>query len=366
MKTSSVLKNLLGVITISLLLFQTKTFAQNFESKVDSLLESKYLPSNPGAVFLIAKDGKAVYTKAFGMANMELNVPMKSEYIFEIGSMTKQFTAVSILMLLEQGKLSLEDEITKYIPDYPTQGKTITIHHLLNHTSGIKNYTSIKKIREISKTDLSPIELIDFFKNEPMDFSPGEQFKYNNSGYILLGYIIESISGVTYEEFIEENIFKKLTMNSSLYASHRELIKNRIPGYHNRDGYTNAMHISYTLPYSAGSLLSNAEDMLAWQNAIANYTLVSKAILDKAFTNYTLNNNESTNYGYGWHIKEINEAKSYQHGGSIFGFKSMGVYLPDEDIYVIGLNNCDCNSPTKITKEIAELYLNELNNKPNN
>ena len=362
MKTTSILKNLLGVIIISLLLFQTKSFAQSFESKVDSLLGAKYAPSNPGGVFLIAKNGKPVYKKAFGMANMELEAPLKTEHVFEIGSMTKQFTAVSILMLLEQGKLDLNDEITKYIPDYPTQGKTITIHHLLNHTSGIKSYTSVKGLMGIAKTDLTPIELIDFFKNEPMDFSPGEKFKYNNSGYIILGYIIESVSEMSYGDFVEENIFKKLNMSSSYYASHRKVFKNRVSGYHQRDGFTNAMHISYTLPYAAGSLLSNVDDMLLWQNALRDNTLVSKTILDKAFTNYTLNNNEATNYGYGWHIKEINETKSYQHGGSIFGFKSMGVYLPDEDIYVIGLNNCDCNSPTKITKEIAELYLNELNN----
>jgi len=366
MKTKGNTKYLLGAIIIFLLQFQSKTFAQTFESKMDSLLGAKYIPSSPGAVFLITKNGKAVYKKAFGMANMELNVPMKTEHVFEIGSMTKQFTAVSILMLLEQGRLELNDEITKYIPDYPTHGKTITIHHLLNHTSGIKSYTSMKGLMAISKKDLSPIELIDFFKNEPMDFSPGEKYKYNNSGYIILGYIIESISGMSYGDFVEENIFKKLNMTSSFYASHREIFKNRIPGYHNRDGFTNAIHISYTLPYSAGSLLSNVDDMLIWQNALTDYKLVSKNILDKAFTNYALTNNEPTNYGYGWNIKEINATKSLEHGGSIFGFKSMGIYLPDEDIYVIGLNNCDCNSPTKITKEIASLFLEALDNMPNN
>ncbi len=361
MKTTSNLKNLIIVITITLFLFQSKTLAQNFESKVDSLLDTKYIPSDPGGVFLIAKDGKAIYKKAFGMANMELEAPLKTEHVFEIGSMTKQFTAVSILMLLEQGKLDLNDEITKYIPDYPTQGETITIHHLLNHTSGIKSYTSVKGLMGIAKTDLTPIELIDFFKNEPKDFSPGEKFKYNNSGYIILGYIIESVSEMSYGDFVEENIFKKLNMSSSYYASHRKVFKNRVSGYHNRDGFTNAMHISYTLPYAAGSLLSNVDDMLLWQNALRDNTLVNKAILDKAFTNHALDNNEFTNYGYGWHIKELNNSKSQEHGGSIFGFKSMGVYLPEHDVYVIGLNNCDCNSPTKITREIAGLYLDELN-----
>jgi len=156
-----------------------------------------------------------LYRKAFGMANLELSVPMGVENVFEIGSITKQFTAVSILMLMEQGKLNLEDEITKYIPDYPTHGKKITIHHLLNHTSGIKSYTSMKSFIATAAIDKTPEELIDVFKNEPMDFDPGEKWLYNNSGYIILGHIIEEISGKSYEDFVTANIFNPLKMENS-------------------------------------------------------------------------------------------------------------------------------------------------------
>ena len=357
MKKALYLKYLLIVITAISLNSQTKSYAQNLEATVDSLLQEKYPLNAPGATFLISKNGNIIYEKAFGLANLELNVPMQTENIFEIGSMTKQFTAISILMLMERGKLNLNDEITKFIPDYPTLGKTITIHHLLTHTSGIKNYTSMKKIRGIAKNDLTPLELIDFFKNESMDFEPGEQFKYNNSGYIILGYIIELLSEQNYASFVEENIFKILNMLSSSYATHTKVIKNKASGYHKRDDYIKSMHISYTLPYSAGSLMSNVDDMLKWQEAIKNNQLISKAATEKAFTNYTLNNGEHINYGYGWHIKELNGISIREHGGSIFGFKSMGVYLPNADIYVIGLNNCDCNSPTEITREIAELVI---------
>jgi len=357
MKKALYLKYLLIVITAISLNSQTKSYAQNLEATVDSLLQEKYPLNAPGATFLISKNGNIIYEKAFGLANLELNVPMQTENIFEIGSMTKQFTAISILMLMERGKLNLNDEITKFIPDYPTLGKTITIHHLLTHTSGIKNYTSMKKIKGIAKNDLTPLELIDFFKNESMDFEPGEQFKYNNSGYIILGYIIELLSEQNYASFVEENIFKKLNMLSSSYATHTKVIKNKASGYHKRDDYIKSMHISYTLPYSAGSLMSNVDDMLKWQEAIKNNQLISKAATEKAFTNYTLNNGEHINYGYGWHIKELNGISIREHGGSIFGFKSMGVYLPNADIYVIGLNNCDCNSPTEITREIAELVI---------
>ncbi len=357
MKKPFYIKYLLIIIAVLAINSQSICYGQDLESNIDSLLQEKYPSDAPGATFLISKNENIIYKKAFGLANLELNVPMQSENVFEIGSITKQFTAISILMLMERGKLDLNDEITKFIPDYPTLGKKITIHHLLTHTSGIKNYTSMKEIRGIAKNDLTPLALIDFFKNEPMDFEPGEQFKYNNSGYIILGYIIELLSEQNYASFVKENIFKKLNMTSSSYATHTKIIKNKVSGYHKRDDYIKNMHISYTLPYAAGSLISSVDDMFKWQQAIKNNLLISKETTKKAFTNYTLNNGEYMNYGYGWHIKTINnsDTRSFEHGGSIFGFKSMGVYLPDSDIYVIGLSNCDCNSPTKITRKIAEL-----------
>jgi len=355
MKRALYLKYLLIVITTISVNSQTKSYAQNLESTVDSLLQEKYATNTPGATFLISKNGNIIYEKAFGLANLELNVPMNTESVFEIGSMTKQFTAVSILMLMEDDKLNLDDEITKFIPDYPTNGNKITIHHLLTHTSGIKSYTSLKKLNAISKQDLTPLELIDFFKNEPIDFVPGDKFKYNNSGYVILGYIIEKVSGQSYANFVEEQIFKKLNMTASQYASNSKVIKNRASGYQDDEGYVNTREISFTLTYSSGSLMSNLSDMFKWQEAIKSNLLISKKTTKKAFTNYTLNNGDHINYGYGWKIKTISNIQSFEHGGAIWGFKSMGVYLPDLDIYVVGLTNCLCNSPTKVTREIAKL-----------
>ncbi len=354
MKKSLYLKYLLVVITVLLLNSQSISYAQNL-TKIDSLLQEKYPDNAPGATFLISKNGEIIYKKAFGLANLELNVPMKTNNVFKIGSLTKQFTAVSILMLLEQGKLNLDDEITKFIPDYPTNGNKITIHNLLNHTSGVKDYTKVKGLNTIAQQDLTPLELIDFSKNKPIDFIPGEKFKYNNSGYIILGYIIEKITGQPYGDFVEEQIFKKLEMTASQYASQRKIIQNRASGYQKNDRYTNRMDISLTLTYSAGSLMSTVDDLFKWQEAMKNNLLISEETTEKAFTNYTLNNGEHTNYGYGWHIKTINNNRTFEHGGAIFGFKSMGVYFPDLDIYVIALTNCLCNSPTKVTREIAEL-----------
>ena len=355
MKISIKSIQLLTLFFIVFLFINPAVYSQNLETKIDSLLLEKFPSNEPGASFLIAKNGKVIYEKAFGLSNLELNMRMQTESVFEIGSMTKQFTAVAILMLVEQDSIRLDDQITKYIPDFPTNNQTITIHHLLNHTSGIKSYTNLKKLYSIDRNDLTPEELIHFFQDEPMDFNPGEQYKYNNSGYVLLGYIIEKVSGMSYEEFLSKNIFQKIGMEKTFYANHRKIIPNRASGYHKKDSFENSRFISYTLPYAAGALMSTTGDLNIWQQAISSNTLLKDKTMQKAFTNYSLANGEKSNYGYGWKIKSIGDETSYEHGGFIFGFKSMGVYLPESDIYVVGLTNCDCNSPTKITREIARI-----------
>lgn len=339
-------------------------YAQNFESKIDSLLQNTFKDRNgPGGEFLVAKAGKIIYQKSFGKANIELDVNLTSENIYQIGSMTKQFTAISVLILEEKGKLNVNDAVSKYIPDYP-MGDKITLHHLLTHTSGIKDFTRMKTLQEISKKEMTPKMVVDFFKNEPVDFLPGEKFDYNNSGYVLLGYIIELVSGIEYEEFIQKNIFDKAGMTKSYYSSDRKIIPKRAYGYQKKEyGYVNKTQISFSIPFSSGSLMSTVGDMLKWQNALNNHLLLKAENSQKAFQKYKLNNGEYYTYGYGWHIREMNGVISREHGGSIFGFKSMGVYIPSEDIYVVGFSNCDCNSPTQVTLDIAKLTLETFTKK---
>ena len=332
--------------------------AQSLESDVDKLLLAQYKPGGPGATALIAKNGKVIYRKAFGKANLELNVPMKPENVFELGSITKQFTAVAILMLQEQGKLSLQDDITKYISDYPVHGKKITVHQLLNHTSGIKSYTSIPSFMKMARTDMSPTELINSFKNEPMDFDPGEKWSYNNSGYIILGYIIEKVSGKTYADFIEENIFKKVGMSHSLYGSMSKIIPGRANGYQPaKNGYVNADYLSLSLPYAAGSLMSTVDDMFLWSQAIHTNKLITNESKQKAFANTTLNDGKPTYYGYGWMPNDINGSSSIEHGGGIFGYTTMGIYVPSDNVYVIILTNSNDNSPDEVATKITALAL---------
>lgn len=302
---------------------------------------------------MVAKAGKPIYQKAFGKANLELDVNLTTENVFQLGSMTKQFTAIAILMLEEQGKLDVKHTVSKYIPDYPL-GDSITLHHLLTHTSGIKDFTKMKTIRDIAQKEMTPSMLVDFFKNEPIDFAPGEKYAYNNSGYVLLGYIIELVSGESYEDFIEKHIFQKVGMNQSYYASDIKIIHKRAYGYHKKEsGYVNKTIINFSVPFSSGSLMSTVADMLKWQNALNQNLLLNPKTIVKAFTKYKLNNGQEFTYGYGWNLIEIDGIPMREHGGSVFGFKSMGVYIPGEDIYVIGLSNCDCNSPTKVTEDIA-------------
>mgnify|MGYP000247624911 CR=1 FL=1 len=340
-------------------LFFSTINAQSLESKIDNILSNQFKSNETGVSALVAKDGKVIYRKAFGKANLELDVDMTSENVFEVGSITKQFTSVAILMLLEEGKLSLEDDITKYVPDYPTDGNKITIHNLLTHTSGIKNYTSMPSFGKVMTIDESPLKFINFFKNEPLDFKPGEKYAYSNSGYFLLGYIIEKASGMSYSKFIKERIFDKIGMSSSYYGSHSKLIKNRASGYQKRGEYSNAVYISLTLPYAAGSIMSTVDDMLKWQTAITTDVFVKEATIDKAFTNYTLNNGDKINYGYGWSLDELNGVSTIEHGGAIPGYLSMGVFVPSKNVYVIVFSNCGCQSPTNTALKIAALAIDK-------
>lgn len=349
------------IVSIAFLITFINAQAQKLDKQVDNILHKVYHdPSGPGGAFLVAQNGKVIYKKAFGKANLELNVPLTTDHVFQLGSITKQFTAISILMLEEMGKLSIDSPISDYIPDFPN-GKHITIHHLLTHTSGIKDFTKLKSINQIAEKDLSPAELVNSFKNEPADYPPGQRFEYNNSGYVILGYLIEILSGETYREFVEHHIFKTLGMKNSYYASDREIRPNRAYGYQKKDNnYVNKTKISFNIPYAAGSLMSTLDDMLIWQNALNSHPFLSEGAKKKAFTIYQTTDGKLINYGYGWHLVNYENTPVREHGGSIFGFKSMGVFVPEKNIYIIGLSNCDAFSPTQAARDIAKVAIKAL------
>ena len=326
---------------------------QQLTERIDKMMQKQYPSEGPGASIIVAKNSEVIFSGGYGKANIELDVDNTENHVFEIGSITKQFTAVSILMLMEEGKLNLDDEITKFIEDYPTHGHTITVHHLLTHTSGIKSYTSMPSFFDLAREDMSPTELIDVFKNEPMDFAPGEQWLYNNSAYVILGHIIEVVSGQSYEEFINKRIFTPLKMTNSYYGSHSKIIKNRAYGYQQNGDIVNAAYLSLTLPYSAGSIMSTVGDLFKWQHGIKSNELISEESLSIAISDHPLNNGKKTDYGYGWGVNEINGSSTYEHSGGIFGYNSNEIYLPEEDVYVAVLANSDFISTGEISTRIA-------------
>lgn len=319
------------------------SLGQTQTQRFDSLTAGQFPKDGPGAVVYLSRGDQVLYKKAFGKANIELNVDMTPACVFRLGSMTKQFTACAILKLAEEGKLSVADDIRKYIPDFPQKQKVITIEALLTHTAGLKNYTGLPSFtEELKRRDLTPKELVELFKDEPLEFEPGTDYRYSNSGYILLGYIIEQVTGKAYGQYIDDTIFKPLSMKCSYYDSPTRLIVGRTSGYVQRNGhYQNADYLSMTLPYAAGSLASTAEDLQKWYSALHNGQFLKSESLKKAHTSYKLNNEQLTGYGYGWEIGNVQGSPSVKHVGVVNGFFTYAAYLPEENLSIFVLRNCD-------------------------
>ncbi|MEZ2443865.1 serine hydrolase [Chitinophaga sp. RCC_12] len=350
------MRKLLIIAMYSMLIYLPLiSFGQHLERELDAMLTRTFPPTGPGAAVLVAKANKIVYRKAFGKANLELNIALKPDHVFRIGSITKQFTACAILKLAEEGKLSLQDEITKFIRDYPVPD--VTIEQLLTHTSGI-NTSAGAWTPETRKRDFTPQALIDSFKHQPSDFLPGEGFRYNNNGYVLLGHIIEYVSGMPYETYISENFFKPLRMKNSGYDNTASIIPGRISGYQkDNDTYKNADFLSMTQPYSAGSILSTVEDLYIWNKALMDGKVLSRKSLEKAHTSHQLNNGNFTAYGYGWWLGNIQGSPDIKHDGLINGFSTFTVYLPKEKVFVAVFTNCENNNPEVIGSKIAGIAI---------
>ncbi len=319
---------------------------QKLIQKMDEILQAAFTPDKPGAAVLVMKAGQVLLRKGYGLANLELNVPLEPHMIFRIGSVTKQFTAVCILMLLEEGNLSLQDEITRFLPDYPTQGRKITIEHLLTHTSGIQSYTGLTEWLTLWRKDMTLEELINLFKDHPMQFEPGERFVYNNSGYILLGAILEKISGKPYAQFVQERIFDRLGMAHTLYDDPARVVAGRAAGYSlGADGYINAPYLSMTQPYAAGALASSVDDLARWDAALSAGELLRPETLALAHRSYHLLDGSPVNYGYGWGVSEYEGFLFLEHSGGINGFLCGTARVPEAQVYVAVLTNIEAPKP---------------------
>lgn len=327
---------------------RSSAFAQAPVDRMDQIVRS-YSDSHQfmGSV-LVAQGDKVVFEKSYGNANLEWNIPDDSSTKFRLGSMTKQFTAASILLLEERGKLSTNDYVKKYIPDPPVAWDKITIYNLLTHTSGIPSFTSFPDYRSTEATPTTPKALVDRFRDKPLEFQPGEKWNYSNSGYVLLGYLLEKISGQTYADFVTENIFRPLGMKDSGYDSNSAVIPHRATGYTpSPGGPVNSGYIDMTIPFSAGALYSTTRDLLIWEQALYGGKVLSAATLKKMTTPY------KENYGCGLMITTTKGHLEYEHGGGIEGFNTEMAYYPDDKLSVIVLANLNGGAPGDIAGKLA-------------
>lgn len=343
------------------------TSDENLAKAINDTLTQTYKANEPGAAVIVVKGGKVVFRKGYGMANLELAVPVEPDMVFRLGSVTKQFTAVAILMLVEQGKLSLDDDMTKFLPDYPAKTQRVTVEQLLTHTSGIKSYTSLPEWLSMWRKDTELNELIGLFKDKPADFAPGERWSYNNSAYVLLGAIIEKASGQSYQDFIEKNIFQRLGMTHSFYDNTARVIPRRVTGYSKgKDGYINAPYLSMTQPHAAGALVSSVDDLVLWDAALYTNKLVKQETLKRAWTPAKLTSGKLTHYGFGWAINSYEGHNVIEHGGGINGFSTYALRMPDDRVFVAVLTNKDSGGPgpARAVLKIAALTIGKPYREP--
>ncbi|MGC2392713.1 MAG: serine hydrolase [Methylovirgula sp.] len=301
---------------------------------------------------VVAINGTSLLRRGFGLADRQWNVPHTPTGKFRLGSLTKQFTAAAILQLTERGLLRLDDDIARHYPEAPAHWRGVTLFHLLTHTSGIPSYTSIPGFfREMAQRDLSPREIIALTAHEPLEFPPGTQFKYNNGGYILLGQVIERLSGQTYEDYVRENILLPLGLAGTGYERVAAIIPERVPGYRLRNGQIeNAAYIAMSLPYAAGAIYSTVDDLLAWQRALAAEKPIGARSVALMFADH------GHGYGFAWGIQRQFGRRHFVHAGGINGFSVVLSHYPYDDLSIVVLANIQAAPVQKIARDLAALY----------
>jgi CubicO group peptidase (beta-lactamase class C family) len=318
---------------------------------MDQIVQSYVTGQHFTGTVLVARGAQVVFSKGYGSANLEWNIPNAPNTKFRLGSVTKQFTAASILLLEERGKLSVSDPVKKYLPDAPAAWDKITIFNLLTHTSGIPNFTGFPDYPKLEPLATTAEGVVARFRDKPLDFQPGEKYSYSNSGYALLSYLIERITGGSYEKFLQDNIFTPLGMKDSGYDSNSAIIPHRASGYvFDKNGFENASYVHMTVPQGAGGLYSTTEDLLKWEQGLFGGKVLSAASLQKMTTPF------KSNYAFGLQVDTAGGHKVIQHGGAISGFLSDVSYYPDDKLTVVVLENATgAAPPAAIATKLAEL-----------
>ncbi len=327
-----------------------------FTDKVNEYMEAAGRVHGFSGSILVAKNGKPLVSRGYGYANIELGVANSPETVYLLGSITKQFTGMAIAMLQEEGKLQVGDPACKYLENCPQSWAEITIRQLLWHTSGIPSYTSFPEFAARTVSPINTPQMMEMLRDRPLDFAPGTDQSYSNSGYFLLGSIIEAVSGKTYAAFLDERIFNPLGMEHSAYDVPDDIIRNRAAGYVRRNGELfNALYTDMTIPFAAGALHSTTGDLLLWDQALYTEKLVSSESLKEIFTP----NEPGDGYGFGWSIGKRFDRLLIAHGGGIYGFSTHIARFPDDAVTVIVLSNIEGAPSGKIAYDLAAIYFGE-------
>jgi CubicO group peptidase (beta-lactamase class C family) len=323
--------------------------AQNNDPRMDQIVQSYVSNKQFMGSVLVARGNDILLNKGYGSANLEWDIPDTPSTKFRLGSVTKQFTAASILLLEERGKLKVEDPVKKYMPDAPAAWDKMTIFHVLTHTAGIPNFTSFPDYQSTEAAPTTPEKLVARFRDKPLEFEPGEKWNYSNSGYVLLGYLIEKISGQSYEKFLQENIFTPLGMKDSGYDSNSVIIARRATGYSpSPNGPVNAGFIHMSIPFSAGALYSTTGDLLLWEQGLFGGKVLSAASLQKMTTPF------KSDYAFGLGVHTANGRKVIDHNGGIEGFNTRLAYYPEDKLTVVVLANLNGQASEQIGKQLAD------------
>lgn len=346
-------------IVFFLLFFIPACLANKKKDDVDRLFSQWDKPDTPGCALAIVKDEKIIYKRGYGSANLEHGIPIKPNSVFYVGSVSKQFVAISIAMLAKEGKVSLDDDVRKYIPELPDYRATITICNLIHHTSGLRDYLALLEIAGIDFGVFHEEDVLELIaRQKELNFKPGEEYLYSNSGYFLLGIIVKRISGKTLRQFTEENIFKPLGMKDShFHDDYTQLIKNRAWGYFPADRGRYRNFISTFDCVGSGGLYTTVEDLFLWDQNFFHCRVGGKELISQMETPGKLNNGKKLDYAFGLVVGSYRGLKTVSHAGALGGFKACLVRFPEQSFSVICLSNLSSFNPTKLSFQVADIYL---------
>ncbi|WP_306521819.1 serine hydrolase [Rheinheimera sp.] len=339
------MKHTLTLLTTALCLSLTSPATLAFsntelQQKMQTLVVQKAKADQPGFTVLVRKGDQVMLRGGYGMANLELAVPMQANSNLRLASQTKQFTAMAVLQLVHAGKISLQHKVGEVLKDYPAVGRDISIHQLLTHSSGIPNLSRMPEFKQNKSKDATLAEMLALFNDKPLQFAPGSRFMYSNSNYVLLTAIIEAVSKQSYADYLQQHIFQPLGMKNTGYDSATAIIPNRASGYEQQGNtFLNAAVISMTRPQGAGALRSTVDDMNLWDQALYSNKLVPQALLQQSFIKHPSTDGQPQPYGYGWMMADLAQLPTQEHSGGIEGFSSYIIRIPAQQVYVVVLAN---------------------------